>query len=555
MKKFLVILALILNIIIFSEKAVFLQEAKPPLYIESIKNLGNFYLNINDIIKGFDIKVFENKVRNVIILSYKDKILEVVPEENYAKIDFIYKYKNSVIFYNKKVFVKEDVIKDFFTLLIHKEKDIVFLYNSLPEIKELNFSSEKVVLLLNKFVSKESIRYSKVNDIIILTVSPIQNLKVIPSGIDYSYDSEKAYIKFKSSFDYDLKINKNKISLLMKSLIQTESLVNTIKADKGYEEKVYKIKDSEYKVYSAKINFNDFNLKIDTNRLGTYSDINSFFKENKPYFSINASFFNPKNMEPVANLIRNNKLIYLSAQSYRPNFYITKEGTPNINYLKLEYQIYINNIPLWIKAINTNWKSEAKVYTSEYFGNIAETQDDYLFYLVQDQKIISMSPIKPIDNQKLIVINKKYERYFKDVKVGDSIEESIKNSLDIEIKELAGTGPFLINNEFSQEKMIEEKRAWDNSIIYGKRSRTILAIDNNNVVTFIVAEGNNSETLGLNYDECKALLEKIGNFKKAVLLDGGSSSIFYYNGIIKNKRDDNWRKYIPVFISAYKKSE
>ncbi|BBE31117.1 hypothetical protein OSSY52_12580 [Tepiditoga spiralis] len=555
MKKFLVILTLILNIIIFSEKAVFLQEAKPPLYIESIKNLGNFYLNINDIIKGFDIKIFENKVRNVIILSYKDKILEVVSEENYSKIDFINKYKNSVIVYNKKIFVKEDVIKDFFNLSIHKEKDIIFLYDSTPKIKEFNFSSEKISLLLDKFISRESIKYSKVDDIVILTVSPVQNLKIIPSGIDYSYDSEKAYIKFKSSFDYDLEINKNKILLTMKNTNQSKNSLNTIKANTNYEEKVYKIKDSEYKVYSAKIDFNKFDLKIDTNRLGTYSDINTFFEEKKPYFSINASFFNPKNMEPVANLIKDNKLIYLSAQSYRPNFYITKDGSPNINYLKLEYQIYINNIPLWIKAINTNWKSEVKVYTSEYFGNISETQNDYLFYLVQDKKIISTEPIKPIDNQKLIVINKKYEKYFKDIKVGDSIEESIKNSLDVEIKELAGTGPFLINNEFSQEKMIEEKRAWDNDIIYGKRSRTILAIDNNNVVTFIVAEGNNSETLGLNYDDCKALLEKIGNFKKAVLLDGGSSTIFYYNGIIKNKRNENWRKYIPVFISSYKKSE
>jgi exopolysaccharide biosynthesis protein len=99
--------------------------------------------------------------------------------------------------------------------------------------------------------------------------------------------------------------------------------------------------------------------------------------------------------------------------------------------------------------------------------------------------------------------------------------------------------------------LLEEKRAYSNGIIYGKSPRTAFAIDNENMVTFIVVEGYVDENLGLNYDGMKELLDLMGNYKKAIMFDGGGSSLFYYDGKIMNNGSERLRDYIPVFINIY----
>ncbi|MDY6896026.1 MAG: phosphodiester glycosidase family protein, partial [Thermotogota bacterium] len=67
-------------------------------------------------------------------------------------------------------------------------------------------------------------------------------------------------------------------------------------------------------------------------------------------------------------------------------------------------------------------------------------------------------------------------------------------------------------------------------------------------------EGLDNPETGLTYDETRNLLFKIGEFEVAMMLDGGSSSIVYYEGEIQNFKNEKTRNYIPVLLSVYNKN-
>jgi exopolysaccharide biosynthesis protein len=254
----------------------------------------------------------------------------------------------------------------------------------------------------------------------------------------------------------------------------------------------------------------------------------------------------------LGNIIVNGELQHLSAYS-RPAFFINDNNEMNIDYVKLEYKVNLDGLLFWVKAINSEWKAEVKLYTNKYKGEIEESFEEYLFYVIEDSKIKKMNSKDFGNSEKLLIISKKYEKYLNDLKVGSNAEFEITYSENIKsnIKTLVEGGPILINDEYSEEMLIEEKRAYSNGIIYGKSPRTAFAIDNNNMVTFIVAEGYIDENSGLNYDGMQELLNLMGSYRKAIMFDGGGSSLFYYNGEIVNNGSERLRDYIPVFINIY----
>lgn len=53
------------------------------------------------------------------------------------------------------------------------------------------------------------------------------------------------------------------------------------------------------------------------------------------------------------------------------------------------------------------------------------------------------------------------------------------------------------------------------------------------MITFMVIEGYDNPESGLTYDEVRKFLLNIGSYEKAMLLDGGSSSIVFITRIYK----------------------
>lgn len=559
MKKLIFLfLLIILAINLFSEEAIFISQKNPPVNMEAIKNQDYFYINV-DYLSKYDSMVM-NRTSRIMYIIYNKNVLEISLNDYYSKINFINKYNNSVLIIDENVYIREDVLSTFLQLNNFKDIDNIFFYSEIPKITACNASTSEIKIEFNSYLSEDSItltRITKDGDYL-LSIKPVAPMESIPNNLDYSYSNNTAYLKFKSDFNYEVNLNGKNLSIIIdEKVISTSTDTDKSTSENEglqYIEKTEELNGQRLKIYQLIVDPKIYQIKVDLNNLGTRSDVYSFLKEKNPIFSVNASFFDPQTLEPVGNIISDGALLHLSSYS-RPALII---GTNflDIDYIKLEYQLNIDNLLFWIKSINSTWKGDVKLYTHHYKGNITETEENYVFFLIdENNRIISKNKTTPSEGEKLILVDKKYEKYLENISLGTKVDFTLNKSENLtnDPTLLLEGGPILIHSKYTQEQLDAEKKSYSNGIIYGKAPRTVVAIDKEQNINLMVIEGLDNPETGLTYDETRNLLFKIGEFEVAMMLDGGSSSIVYYEGEIQNFKNEKTRNYIPVLLSVYKK--
>ncbi|MBM7559862.1 phosphodiester glycosidase family protein [Marinitoga litoralis] len=596
-KRIFIAVFFLINILSFSG-VYFIDITKEPIEFNSINLSEKLYIDIEQFAEYFNLRKYPSK--NIIYISNPENndILELDLIKGTARINFnINKSYSSAVFEkNEKLYVLIDAISDFYNFKSFK-LDNTFIYRSVPRIIKIEFSFNKIIFSLSHIINENMIKIE--NDGIV--IYPAINEYPVPQDIDFFIVSDNVVkYKIKNLNNYDLTIsnrniilnlNENKISN-NEEVVQTpensepqntvenvetpkasplEEKLNEIKKEQSLKEQSLKEEsttiDTELlkvenkmvdlngriiPVHIARINPKELEIKIVFNNLGATKDAEEFLNELNPILAINAGYFDVSLVEPIGKIISNGKIQHISPY-YRPSFILDQYGNPYIKNVVMEYKIYIKEVPFWIKAINTAWKGDVKLYTSEYKGEIKESENDYLFLLIENSYIIKIGKEKPINDQKLLLIERKYLKYIPDLEEGEEVIFDIDINQNIAIKEMVEGGPLLLTDDLMQEALKEEKLSYSSSIISRKTPRTIVAIDNENMVLFIVVDGYMESNPGINYDEAQLLLEKIGNIKQAMMLDGGSSSLFYYNGKFLNYRSENWRNRIPVFLGVFKK--
>jgi exopolysaccharide biosynthesis protein len=596
-KRIFIAVFFLINILSFSG-VYFIDITKEPIEFNSINLSEKLYIDIEQFAEYFNLRKYPSK--NIIYISNPENndILELDLIKGTARINFnINKSYSSAVFEkNEKLYVLIDAISDFYNFKSFK-LDNTFIYRSVPRIIKIEFSFNKIIFSLSHIIDENMIKIE--NDGIV--IYPAINEYPVPQDIDFVMVSDNVVkYKIKNLNNYDLTIsnrniilnlNENKISAneevdKTQENSEPQNTVENVETPKAspLEEKLNEIKkeqslkgqplkeesttiDTELlkvenkmvdlngriiPVHIARINPKELEIKVVFNNLGATKDAEEFLNELNPILAINAGYFDVSLVEPIGKIISNGKIQHISPY-YRPSFILDQYGNPYIKNVVMEYKVYIKEVPFWIKAINTAWKGDVKLYTSEYKGEIKESENDYLFLLIENSYIIKIGKEKPINDQKLLLIERKYLKYIPDLEEGEEVIFDIDINQNIAIKEMVEGGPLLLTDDLMQEALKEEKLSYSSSIISRKTPRTIVAIDNENMVLFIVVDGYMESNPGINYDEAQLLLEKIGNIKQAMMLDGGSSSLFYYNGKFLNYRSENWRNRIPVFLGVFKK--
>lgn len=553
MKKNIIILVILISTITIFSNAYLISKSSTPSEYKTIKKSGEFFVH-NSILDRDDIT--KNYNNNIYFYVFNQKILEINLRSQYSKIDFNKKYENSIIESGEEFYIRKDIIEFFLSLKYYENTQNIYFYDEMPVIRNINYNNNVFELEFDRSLTDAMFNINEVNSSIILSIKPVLDIKLIPSNLNYTYDRGQIFLKFNDIPKYTEKVEDNYF-ILDFNYFESEEVVEkkeiTHYEGLTYSEKKYKIDNNDIRVYSLEIDPSKYNFRIGLNDLGNTKSAKDYFKKSENIVSaINASFFDVNTLEPLGNIIANGELQHLSAYS-RPAFFISENNEMDIDYVKLEYKVNLDGLLFWVKAINSEWKAEVKIYTNKYKGEIEESFEEYIFYVIEDAKIKKINSKDYGDSEKLLIISKKYEKYLKDVGIGSSANFEITYSENIKsnIKTLVEGGPILLNDEFTEEKLIEEKRAYSNGIIYGKSPRTAFAIDEDNMVTFIVAEGYIDENSGLNYDGMQELLNLMGDYRKAIMFDGGGSSLFYYNGEIVNNGSDRLRDYIPVFITIY----
>lgn len=540
-KKIIVFFLIIISINVYSEKAVLLSSVKPPTYINAIKNLGEYFIDI----KGLnDMDIIVHEYSKGFYIIHNRKTLEINKEDYYSRLDLLEKFDNSVLKIENKYYLRYDVLAKILSKKTYQDLDRIYFYDYLPKILSFKSNINEWEIIFDTFIDQKSVEITKLNEEYLITLKPISNYSYIPHNINYTYNAGTLYIRFKTDLNLNYEIREKTLKINLKK----NEPIDLIK----YKKEAVEINDEKITVYSAKFDPKKLKIKNDLNNLGKYVSAQEYFSDSEALLSINTAYFNPTNLEPVGAIIEDGEVLHLSAYS-RPVFYITESGNMNIDYINMEYRISINDALFWIKSVNSNWKAEVKVYTSDYHGEIIENEEEYLFFVIENNKVKLMGKKNPKEKEKLLLINKKYEKYLKDIKIGSEISMELHTNIDENIKTLIEGGPILINEDYSKEKLIEERRSYSSGIISGKSPRTVLAIDKENMVTLLVIEGYEDKNKGLNYDGLKILLNKIGEYKKAIMFDGGGSSLMYYKNSIVNYGSERLRDYIPVFLSVYTK--
>lgn len=563
MEKIIMIFLFILLVInTFAAQAIFIFQNKSPVHMDAIKSQTNYYINVEDLSK-YDSMVI-NKTSRIIYVIYKKDVLEISLNDFYSKINFIDKYNDSVVTTNGNVYIRQDVLASFLKLNYFENYENIFFYSTLPQITNLKVSTNEISVSLDSYLDDFSITLTKISSAgdYLLTIKPVSPITTVPANADYTYSNNTFYLRFRSDFEYNINIEGKDLQVKLKTKdIEASPLLSPVPSSKlskeglSYSERVETFNGQQIKVYQLCVDPKKYQLKVDLNNLGTYSNVSTFLKNKNPIFSVNASFFDTQTLEPVGNIISGGELLHLSSYS-RPALIINEKNEVDIDYVKLEYQMEINGLLFWVKSINSNWKGDVKLYTYEYKGKIEENEDNYVFLLFnKNNELISKKKTTPKEGEKLILIDKKYEKYLENVSIGSKINFLLKKSDNIvgnPILLLEG-GPILLYPNYTQEQYESEKRSYSNGIVYGKTSRTLVAIDQQGMITFMVIEGYDNQDSGLTYDELRKFLLNLGIYEKAMLLDGGSSSIVFYNGDIQNYKNGKTRDYIPVLISVYEK--
>ncbi|KLO22737.1 hypothetical protein X275_05280 [Marinitoga sp. 1197] len=606
-KKIFLILIVVFSITIFSN-IYYIDITRDSTEFENIILSDKIFINTKAIVDFFKLQQFPSK--NIIYLSNpkNNDILELDLVKGSTRINFNINrsYSSSVILKDKKLYVLIDAVKDFLNLKSFEWENNIFLYKSLPRVIKIEYSFNKIIFTLSHLINKKMIKREKGGFI----VFPAVNEYPVPKDIDFKIISDNIVKYIIKDFEsYNILISKRNIILdLDKTKIQKKSEKNnnseTTTTDSkkeikneisnpstslksNLEKKLNEIKqqnrnikddntnaenekiklDTELlkvenkmidingriiPVHIARINPKELEIKVLFNNLGSSEDAETFLNNVNPLLAINGGYFDVSTLEPIGKIITDGKIQHISSY-LRPCFIIDRYNNPYIKDVVMEYKIYVKDVPFWIKAINTAWKGDVKLYTSEYKGRIKESEDDYIFLLIENSYIVKVGKEKPINDQRLLLIDKKYSKYIPNLSEGDKVVFNIDINQKISIKEMVEGGPLIVTDDLMQEALKEEKLAYSSSIINRKTPRTIVAIDNNNMVLFIVVDGYMESNPGINYDEAQLLLEKIGDIKQAMMLDGGSSSIFYYNGKILNYRSENWRNKIPAFLGVFKK--
>ncbi|MGM0640590.1 MAG: phosphodiester glycosidase family protein [Thermotogota bacterium] len=554
MKKFIIIVFMLSSFLMIYSNAHIITKTSTPSEYKTIKKSGEFFIN-SDILERSNI--IKNESNNVSFYVFNQKVLELNHINQYSKINFINRYDNSLLESDNNLYIREDIISSFLSLDIYKNTQNIYFYDEMPVIKNIDYTNNMFSLEFDRNVSNSMFKINKVNGGIILAIKPVLDIKYIPSDLNYTYDRGQIFLKFDDVPRYEQNLDSQIYTI---NFNYSEEKVDHKEGDLennglDYKEEKYTIAENDLRVYSLTFDPKNYDLNIGLNQIGKANTSKTYFEENEKILAaINASYFDVNTLEPLGNIIVDGQLEHLSAYS-RPAFYINENGEMNIDYVKLEYKVDINGLLFWVKAINSEWKAEVKLYTDKYKGDIEENTDSYTFLVIENNEIKKINSKQFTDNQKLLLIDKKYDKYLENIEMGTPIDFSITYSENIKtnIHTLIEGGPILLNDKYSEELLLEEKRAYSNGIIYGKSPRTAFAIDEKNMVTFIVAQGYNDENLGLNYDGMKELINKMGNYRKAIMFDGGGSSLFYFKDTIINNGSERLRDYIPVFINIYPK--
>ncbi len=298
----------------------------------------------------------------------------------------------------------------------------------------------------------------------------------------------------------------------------------------------YKKVISEGLVYHI-TSIKQFDPLLDIETVVTNTKLSDVLKEKNYDIIINANFFDPNSKEPVGLVVKNYELIHLPIK--RGVFGITSDNKAIIDIFNINIKLKIDNTIIPINNLNSPRGADQITIFTNFFGKETKIMDNAVagvdIEVSLDGKIPSLGTIsgkitniyygvkKSIikDNSCIISLGGTALKYLPYFRLDKKIDIIVESNPPITLKEAVCGGPILLKNgEIIFDKTGEIPFTSD--IINSRHPRTVIGITDDKIF-FIVIEGRNNNSLGLNIPETCELIKNMG-IRDAINLDGGGSS-------------------------------
>ncbi|ONN27937.1 hypothetical protein XJ44_00750 [Thermosipho affectus] len=526
---FILIIALVLSAhtIIYKNHAFYSQSVW--INEEVLKQLGFRFVK-ND-------KIFMVFNNDLIIGKNGDFTL------NFDKI-----FKNVYQINDSQLYVNIDFIKDYFKLNEYSLNGQKILYDTLPELKSVNFENNNLSLYFSSEITKEFLKLEVENRDLIITVEPVNGDPIVIGNVNLQKSQNKFLLFILNNKLKPVPITSYQKNIVKIALNFTEEEKRVIKDGLIWERKVETFNKVKYLINYLRIDPKKVEILpvFPLNGIGTREDLRQILKNNGCIAGINANYFDPSNNLPIDLVIKDGKILS-DKYGLRPSFILTYNNEAFIKRINLEINIYIGDLLFLVKGVNTLAKGEVLLYTDEFALKIPKDEQK-LYFIIENNKIKAIGYIDKVpDGDMVLSIDKKYKKYLKDVKSGTKVDLILNSDFPFPIKHAIGAGPLLVENGKKLIDGAEEKLRYGNGIATSKTTRTIIALTKEGKVDFIVIEGYNNNG-GMDYDIAADFLISKGYFF-AMMLDGGGSSAMVIQDEVVNQ-DGQIQRGIPVGLGV-----
>ncbi len=416
-------------------------------------------------------------------------------------------------------YVSSDLVGRFVELNWYRTPDGTPISTKPIEVNSIDYDGSKIVMTFSGTMVQDMIDVKKVGKSLKVIVSPVSTVST--SNVDFDLDSNvlRVDLNVESIFPPEVRFSSNTVSI---SVSNFNNFFGEVEIDKGLVwRRVREDRNGrEYVVNYLDVDLDRFDVVpvIAKGGIGTLESVKSMVERTGAVAGVNASYFDPKTGTIIGLLVRNGKVLSGRFGS-RPIFYITDAGaTVRNDYL--EVIANLGDVPLLVKGVNTLFKGEVLMYTSEFSKKIP-LDPNKIYFVAKDGKVTSKGFKEKLDDgETLIGIDSKYSFAVSHVKVGDPFEVFINTDMKERIIQAVEAGPLIIKDGAPLERPSDEKNLYSPPIINSRRARTIVAVKSRRKISFIVVEDSGK---GMNYNDMVDFLKDKG-YEYAMCLDGGSSS-------------------------------
>ncbi|RKX46533.1 MAG: hypothetical protein DRP27_01110 [Thermotogae bacterium] len=445
--------------------------------------------------------------------------------------------------------VNLEFVQDFLGLLSYQKGDFVFLGRAFPVLTELYESEEGLELLFDKEIVPSMITVEPEKTGVVLEIAPVNGianalLKLETPQVEYDDDTKRVRLFFK-----EIEAHRLQHAVLGRSLRVSfgpppgYDLYEKIDEGLTWYRKVEGLDGATLTLNVLEIDPTRFDVKLElaNGKVGGGEKVTDMVARTGAIAGLNGGYFDPATMFPIGFIVKDGHVLHLPF-SVRPVFLKTKDGKYQIRRVRYEMNIRLGTVLFYVKGVNTPAKGDALLFTSEYSDEIP-SREGFQYFVGNGTWIEAKGYVQRIESGKYVfMVSDKYAELLQAVRVGDPFRI-------IEISDLEGTrevdfavegGPLLIEDGSPVPNYAEEKALYSSYVTDSYAPRTVVGITNSGKIAFMTISG--EKIRGPNYDKLVELMLRY-DFKDAMALDGGGSSVLVVKGQVVNK---NPNKEIPV---------